>query len=613
MNLIKLRAFYRYILSNDTSVVFFFASLAFCLALWNLNIFINDEVTLAAQLINLGHGVLSLETTPTKLFEGLSFGSSGPLLAFTYQGHLYAFYTHALAVFAAPFYAFLYIINVTVGIRLFFASLWSFSIFMISWLLGKRWGKPRLGRDLGVFVGLLLLIVNSYVATKLPPLEFDQWGALMAIQLFNILATSAIVVLSLRIFTKYFADDRVAAFGAAFILIATPVTFWGLSAKDHTASVLLIVASIWSLYTYILDGKTRYRYLSYVLVGISFWVRVFDAIPLLIAIVLTDLLTSKERVKAMITAAVTITLAMLPYFINNYLLFGNPFLSPVYLSAHQEIQQQISSSAGTSSSVVNAGSTLFATLERLPTLFLSTWNMQSCTNWPQHLYHVLFYVNMPVTLSVFQVCPLLIVPLFAALPYAVQKLARFKRGAVHLKIDKKQAIAVTFFICIVAHLILYAPFQEQGFGLDMRYFLPLYIPLLFFTLASIRDVLVFEGRIERAFAAAWIVFVVLALAYTTLFALKASSVINSLSFPFIGTLGVVTAALMLVFVPYFVGYRRGLKELAILVGFATFVSSYWLIFACLVWQKTPIGVPRPGMILPVMEIIHRIIMVAIAS
>ena len=607
MNPIKLRTLYRYVFSDDTSTLFFFASLTFCLALWNLNIFINDEVTLAAQLINLGHGVLSLETTPTRLYEGLSFGGSGPMLAFTYQGHVYAFYTHALAVFAAPFYGLLYIISATVGIRLFFASLWSFSIFMVSWLLGKRWGKPRLGRDLGAFVALGLLIINIYVATKLPPLVFDQWGALMAIQLFNILATSAIVLFSLSIFRRYFANGRIAAFGAAYILVATPVTFWAVSAKDHTASVLLIVASIWSLYIYLLDGKTRYRYLSYILVGISFWVRVFDAIPLLIAIVLTDLLTSEGRIKALITAAVTVTLGMVPYFINNFLLFGNPFLSPVYLSAHQEIAQQTSSAAASTSSA------LFATIQRLPTLFFSTWDVQSSANWPQHLYHVLFYVNMPVTLSIFQICPLLIVPLFAALPYVVQKLSSFKRGAVRLKIEKKRAIAVTFFVCIVAHLIIYAPFQEQGFGLDMRYFLPLYIPLLFFTLASIRDVLMFEGRIERAFAAAWIIFAGLVLVYIALFALKTSNLISSLSFPFIGALGVITAALMVLFVPYFVGYRKGVKELAILVGFATFVSSYWLIFASLVWQKTPIGVPRPGMILPIMEVIHRVIMVAIGS
>jgi len=607
MNPIKLRTLYRYVFSDDTSTLFFFASLTFCLALWNLNIFINDEVTLAAQLINLGHGVLSLETTPTRLYEGLSFGGSGPMLAFTYQGHVYAFYTHALAVFAAPFYGLLYIISATVGIRLFFASLWSFSIFMVSWLLGKRWGKPRLGRDLGAFVALGLLIINIYVATKLPPLVFDQWGALMAIQLFNILATSAIVLFSLSIFRRYFANGRIAAFGAAYILVATPVTFWAVSAKDHTASVLLIVASIWSLYMYLLDGKTRYRYLSYILVGISFWVRVFDAIPLLIAIVLTDLLTSEGRIKALITAAVTVTLGMVPYFINNFLLFGNPFLSPVYLSAHQEIAQQTSSAAASTSSA------LFATIQRLPTLFFSTWDVQSSANWPQHLYHVLFYVNMPVTLSIFQICPLLIVPLFAALPYVVQKLSSFKRGAVRLKIEKKRAIAVTFFVCIVAHLIIYAPFQEQGFGLDMRYFLPLYIPLLFFTLASIRDVLMFEGRIERAFAAAWIIFTGLVLVYIALFALKTSNLISSLSFPFIGALGVITAALMVLFVPYFVGYRKGVKELAILVGFATFVSSYWLIFASLVWQKTPIGVPRPGMILPIMEVIHRVIMVAIGS
>jgi hypothetical protein len=70
---------------------------------------------------------------------------------------------------------------------------------------------------------------------------------------------------------------------------------------------------------------------------------------------------------------------------------------------------------------------------------------------------------------------------------------------------------------------------------------------------------------------------------------------------------------MAFFVPYFVGYRKRLKDLAILVGFATFVSSYWLFIACMIWQKTPIGVPRPGMMLPVMEIVHRVIMSAIAS
>lgn len=607
MNLTKLRSLYRRVLPNDTAALLFYASLAICIAIWNVNIFINDEVTLAAQLYNLAHGALSIQTTPTRLYEGLSFGSSAPILGFTFQGHLYGFYTHAIAVFAAPFYALLYLISATVGIRLFFAGVWSLSIFMVSSLLGRLWGRPRIGRDLGALLALVLLIINGYVATRLPPLVFDQWGALMAIQLFNILATSAIVLLSLRIFTRYFADGRVAAFGAAYILIATPLTFWAVSAKDHTGSVLLIVASIWSLYVYLLDGKKRYRYLSYVLVGVSFWVRVFDAVPLLIAIILTDLFTSTGRIRAFITAAVTVLLGMIPYFINNYLLFGNPFLSPVYLSAHPDIAQQ------TSSGTANTGSALFTTIQRLPTLFFATWNWQTIPSWPEHLYHVLFYVNMPVTLAIFQICPLLIIPLFAAVPYVAQKLARYKRNVVRLRIDKKRAIAVTFFIYIIVHLIIYAPFQEQGFGLDMRFFLPLYIPLVFFTLASIREVLAYEARIVRAFAAAWIVFVGAVLGYAALSAPAISGLISELSFPFIGTLGVVTAVLMALFVPYFVGYKKRVKELAILVAFATFVSSYWLVIASWVWQKTPIGVPRPGMMLPLAEVIHRVVMAAIAS
>jgi hypothetical protein len=607
MNATKLRGLYRRVLPNETAALFFYASLAFCIAIWNVNIFINDEVTLAAQLYNLGQGALSIETLPTKLYEGLSFGASGPILGFTFHGHTYGFYTYALPVFATPFYALLDLISVTVGIQLFFASLWSLSIFMVIWLMGRRWKRPRLGRDLGALVASVLLVANGYLATRLPPLVFDQWGALMAIQLFNIFAMSTIVLVSLRIFTRYFADNRVASFGAAYILIATPLTFWAVSAKDHTASVLLMMVSIWSLYTYLLDGKKRYRYLSYALVGLSFWIRIFDAAALLIAILLTDALTLQDRIKGLITAAAAVMLGTIPYFVNNYLLFGNPFLSAIHLSTHPEIAQQ------TSNAAANTNLIFLDPVQRLPMIFLGSWNLQSISSWPQYLYHVLFYVDLPVTLSLFQICPLLIIPLFAAIAYVAQKLGKSSRRSVSLKVDKKRAIAITFFVYIIAHLILYAPIQEQGFGLDMRYFLPLYIPLLFFTLASIRGVLTFEGRIERAFAASWIIFAGLVLLYATLFASKISSVISSLSFPFIGALGVITAALMVLFVPYFVSYRKGVKELAIFVGFATFVSSYWLIFASLIWQKTPIGVPRPGMILPIMEVIHRIIMVAIVS
>ena len=602
MNFETLRALYRHILPNETSALFFYASFTLCVALWNVNIFINDEVTLAAQLLNLAHGTLAIETMPARLYEGLSFGASAPVLGFAYEGHTYAFYTHAVPVFAIPFYALLYLISMTVGIRLFFAWLWSFSVFMVCWLLGRRYNRQRIGRNIGVLVAFTLLLINAYLDTRLPPLLFQDWAALMAIQLFNILATAIIVLLSLRIFTRYFADERIAAFGALYILIATPLTFWAVSAKDHTASILLIIGSIWSLYVYFLDGKREYHYLSYMLVGISFWVRVFDAIPLFAAIFLTDMMLSTGRIRNALTAVGGISLGMIPYFINNYLLFRNPLLSPVYLSAHQEI------GALTTSSATNGGSAVFATIQRLPSLLLNTWNPESLPYLPQNLYHALFYVNMPLTLSLFQLCPLLIIPLFAGLPYAMRKLAAYRPGATSLRIEKRHAIALLFFIYIVAHLITYAPFQAQGFGLDMRYFLPLYIPLLFFTLVSIRGIIVHTVRIERAFAGAWLILSASALVYVAFFApVSVSDLCAQLGFSLNRTLGTITMLLMGVFVPYFIGYRKRAKELALLVGFATFVSSYWLLIACWIWQKTPLGVPRPGMMLPLMEVVHRLL------
>src|SRR5512139_1893005 len=134
MNAKTLRDLYRRILPSETAALLFDATFVLCIALWNVNIFINDEVTLAAQLVNLAHGTLSIDVMPARLYEGLSFGASAPVLGFSFEGHTYAFYTHAVPVFATPLYALIYLVSVSIGIRLFFALLWSFSIFMVCWL-----------------------------------------------------------------------------------------------------------------------------------------------------------------------------------------------------------------------------------------------------------------------------------------------------------------------------------------------------------------------------------------------------------------------------------------------------------------------------------------------
>ncbi|MDD1721579.1 MAG: hypothetical protein LUP95_06300, partial [Euryarchaeota archaeon] len=550
MNAKTLRALYRRFLPDETAALLFYATFALCIALWNVNIFINDEVTLAAQLLNLAHGALSIEVMPARIYEGLSFGASAPILGFSFQGHTYGFYTHAVPVFAAPFYALIYLVSVSIGIRLFFAGLWSFSIFMVCWLLGRRYDKAQIGRNVGILLAGSLFVINVYLGAGMPALIFADWGALMAIQLFNICAMAVTLLLALRIFTRYFADNRIAVFGGVYLLIATPLTFWALSGKDHSASILLMIGSIWCLYAYFLDHTRYLRYLSYILVGLSFWVRAFDALPLLIAIFVTDMAFSRRRMRHAATAVGSVALAAIPYLINNYLLFQNPLLSPVYLSAHQEI------SAQTTGPSTNGSSVVIATLERLPSLFLNTWNPQTLPSWPQHLYQVLFYTNMPVTLSVFQLCPLLIIPLFASLPYLVRKLKGIRSKSVSFGLDTHQAIALIFFVYIIAHLVFYAPFQEQGFGLDMRYFLPLYVPLLFFTLTSIKRIVVYSENIEKAFVGAWLVFSTSALGYAALSA-RVGGVLTQWGFELNRALGGITALAMGAFIPYFVGYRRG--------------------------------------------------------
>lgn len=595
-----LKKLYRFVLPDNTSSLIFYAALALFIAIWNINIFINDEVTLAGQLFNLVHGSLSMAVMPDKIYEGLGFGTSAPILGFTLEGKVYAFYTHAVPVFATPFYYLLYVVNITIGIRLFFITIESFSIFMIAMLLGKRCGRARLGAYVGIFTALVLFSVNAYIGSTMAPLVFEQWGALMAIQLLNIVATALTMVISYRIFNRYFHSTRLGEFGATYLLIATPLTFWAVASKDHAISVFLIVASIGSFYQYLLDGKAVNRYISYVLVGLTVWVRIFDALPLFAAIFLTDVVTSRERMKSSLTAFATVIFSLIPYFINNYLLFGNPLLSPVYLSAHQELASE--------SSLITSGSSsgIPGLLLKIPSLFLNTWKPEFLPYIPQNLYNALFYVNMPVTLSLFQICPLLVLPVIAGVPYLARTVGKLRSRSLPLNISRDFALNLVFAIYIGAHLLVYAPFGDQGFGLDMRYYVPLYVPLLFFSLVVIKDV-VERGRfITRSYVLSWAVLIFVA-AYFVYAPLNLDSIVKGIGFSLNRTIGTATLLIMALFIPYLVGFKGNIKCLSALVGFAAFVSSFWLFVAVLIWQKTPLGVPRPGMMLPLMDVVNKAI------
>jgi hypothetical protein len=595
-----LKKLYRFVLPDDTSALIFYASLAIFIAIWNINIFINDEITLAGQLFNLVHGSLSMAVMPEKIYEGLGFGNSAPILGFTLEGKVYAFYTHAVPVFATPFYYLLYGANITIGIRLFFITIESFLIFMISMLLGKRHDRGKVGAYAGIFAALVLFSVNAFIGSKMAPLVFEQWGALMAIQLLNIVATALIMVISYRIFNCYFRSTCLGEFGAIYLLIATPLTFWAVASKDHTMSILLIVASIGSFYKYLLDGRAVYRYISYALVGLTVWVRIFDALPLFAAIFLPDLLTSRGKIKSALTAFVTVIFSLIPYFINNYLLFGNLLLSPVYLSAHQDLVSD--------ASLTTTGSTfgILGILLKIPALFLDTWKPEFLPCIPQNLYNALFYVNMPVTLSLFQICPLLILPVIAGVLYLARTVSALRLGLPPLNISRDFAVNLLFAVYIVVHLLVYAPFGDQGFGLDMRYYVPLYVPLLFFTLVVIKEIVKRGGFITRSYVLSWgvLIFAAACIAYAPL---NLDNILRGIGFSLNRTIGTATLLIMALFIPYFVGFKGNVKWLSALVGFATFVSSFWLFVTVLIWQKTPIGVPRPGMMLPLMDMVNKAI------
>lgn len=460
------------IFPDNYSRILFVLSLFVLISSWQMGVYLNDEEKSANQLTNFVHGSLYIKEQKIELNQRYYYTISGGMIAP---------YTHFLSVFALPPAAVLFLINKLFGIRLFFSIIWSACWYLLCLFIGRELKREKLGASIGLF-SIPMLGANAAISI-MRPIDFEVWWELMSLQFLNIIFTAASILIIYHLFKRLFDSKAFGFFAGAFILFCTSITFWGVSGKDHSAVVFLVSAAFYSFYLYSQNANPIYRYTAYLAAALNVWVRLDSAVPLIVSLVFVDIFIIKRinRLSNFIKISSVLLILLIPYFINNYMIYGNPLFPPQYAA-----QFGSSSSGNALVPALEISNISQSNKNLLP--YLNTFtSVLGSSSFIGKTYAVFFHFNEGLstgTAAVFEYSP------FLALSIAGIIIFVFKRKPVSRLFQKDSATGVLFLLYSIILTLIYFKFVGDSAhdilpSYDMRYFITLQISLLYFALVPV--------------------------------------------------------------------------------------------------------------------------------
>lgn len=304
----------KFIESNQISLLVFFGSLFVFIFFANTRLFLTDEAAILNQFYNLIHGSISLEVFKIKSTEGayLFFGE-----------RLYGRFSYSLLFLSLPIYYILREIDLIYGAHLFILLIWSLSGGAIIYLMIKVL-KLRYAEAACVMSFYILFATNIYF---FKPIYFPRWGELISIEFANIIISSFLVLSIYLLFKKIFGS-KLAIFASIFVVLATPISFYAVTLKHHSLSLLLTMMAFFFFYKYQEKKDNRFIYLAYASAALCIWTRTLDGVVLMTTLLFTDLIIfrydSTDKFKHIFSVSMVIIIFMIPFFSFNYLILGSP-------------------------------------------------------------------------------------------------------------------------------------------------------------------------------------------------------------------------------------------------------------------------------------------------
>jgi hypothetical protein len=590
------------IFPDRTAIVIFLLAFTLLLSFWQVGLLLNDEWITANQLTNLKHGSLTVDV--------IKYGGDWGI--YDMGGRPVGAYTHALPIFALPVYYALAAIAYIINLRLFFIFVW---LFALSALIYYYSGTKRTKYVLAILA--LLFFATNLILYFFPalygfwsflhhPLQFARWGEIAAINLLNIMAMCIVILIVYRLFKQIFNSERIGFLAALIALIGTSFPLWALTGKDHSVSLLFIMLGIYFYYSYVQSNQAKYKYIAFAMVGLELWVRAEAAVPLFCALLLTELLfvyrnnTARAQLLNVTKIVLVILISLLPFFINNYLIFGNiffPAMTDVTLTGTTNVTAPVSAHG------IDHIVAMLRSTSKIPALFgmmLGRYHVL-----PENVVPFLFHNDKPWLMSVFEVCPLLIFSILM-----LYRLYVFLRRNARAILKKGNYLPFLFLCFIIVHILINSgqtvPYYGGGTW-DYRYFLPIYVPLLYFSFSFLHQYNVLD-KVEEITTALTSCIVILTPAL--IFGVCVfGNITGNNDFYTLCIMCKILAWIAIAFLAVSFGYlalkRSDLsKELfAFAIGISIFSTFFWLFGIGFMWGKTLCN----GFILPAMNILHGVI------
>lgn len=301
----------------------FLGALVLFVCYWRIGVYINDTETVLNTLVAVERGTLHLDTAQ---YGGL--GSPGTHVV---DGVVYG-RNYGQVFLALPFLIALRGLSAAVYPSVAIVAGWSLLLLALSRSLAGMFDRPTVGTVGGCVLALVAFSVGVATAYPMAPDRLP----IVALQLTSMALTAYAVVLIYRLASTRVSHRAGIVVGVAYAAVL-PTAFWASIPKRHALTTALLFASLYLLFRSRHDDMTealRYRAGAYVPIGLTAWVHAPEGFLLLVGVGVADVVTARSNTARQLTVvAGTLTVSLLPFFLTNLLVSGNPIHPPRFTPA----------------------------------------------------------------------------------------------------------------------------------------------------------------------------------------------------------------------------------------------------------------------------------------
>lgn len=412
---------------NNYGLFVFCFALFFILSITSAGIYLNDEWMTAQTLnqISLGHQI----STNEGKYGYYTNGSAGNYMI--YRSNI-LMYSAALPLISLP------AVMIIPFARRFLVCVW---ILCAAVVLNRV-----VERDLHHVAGIAAL-VSIFVVDEFPYGGKFVPSEVLAIVMTNIFLFGIFAYVMFKISCEMFEKIEDRMFLTLCSIACSSIIFWTGTCKDHLLSALLVGLIVLFMIRYIKYEKNLE--IASALTGLLMFVRVEVAIGVFVVILIMIL---TRRLSNTITYMVYTGVGSIPFWVNNWIVTGNPFLPPFLLANKYvipTIEYQISSMPAVTMGFAEQAYVV------MDTIFRTIASPQSGS------------VGLLLILGVF----------FLALPFGL-KITRTTEENVMFYVGIGACIYMLVFNCMWLQ-------SDTGVSPDIRYFVPSYAMFSMFGISTL--------------------------------------------------------------------------------------------------------------------------------